>query len=271
MDKNQFSRFATNLSRLGASGLGRPEFLLGRSGKYALQYIPFEHINTDAKLVIVGITPGPNQLDLAYAAAQLLLKRGLLESEVLWEVKKVGAFGGPKMKPNLLKMLRHFQFDKVLGIQDVETLWGKDAGLLHSTSVVPHAAFKDGEMFNGSFDEVMKSPLLKECFLDCFVPSTQAINQEALYVGLGSCPQAALEWCVNNGHLRQSQILGSFCHPSSNAGSETKYYLREVSKDELKGKDPVRYRCERLDAAYAQMKAGTSALIGSNLSKGVRL
>lgn len=175
MDSYQFTNFFENLRKLGAAGVGKPEFVLGRSGKYELQYIPFEHVNTDAKLVIVGITPGTTQLNLAYAAAQLLLKKGLPESKIVWEVKKVGAFGGPSMKPNLLKMLRHFHFDKLLGIQDVESLWGKDAELLHSTSVVPHAAFRNRDMFNGSFSEVMASPLLKECFLDCFVSSLRSV------------------------------------------------------------------------------------------------
>jgi len=33
--------------------------------------------------------------------------------------------------------------------------------------VVPHAAFKSGKMFAGSFDDVMRSRLLRECFEDC--------------------------------------------------------------------------------------------------------
>ena len=31
------------------------------------------------------------------------------------------------MKPTLLKILRHFRFDRILGIDDVETLWGMKA------------------------------------------------------------------------------------------------------------------------------------------------
>lgn len=59
---------------------------------------------------------------------------------------------------------------------DDESLWGANAGLLHSTSVVPHAAFKDGERFNAGFEEIMASPLLTRCFLDCFVPSVRQIS-----------------------------------------------------------------------------------------------
>lgn len=261
MERNMFSRFTSDLKRLGADGVGNPVFSLGREGKYDLAYIPFEHVNKDAKLVIVGITPGNTQLELAYRSAQDLLNTGLTENEILVEVKKAGAFGGPSMKPNLLKMLRHFRFDKLLDITDVETLWGTDDDLLHSTSVVPHAAFKDGERFNGGFEEIMAAQPLKTCFLDCFVPSVREMNKQALFVALGPCPQAALEWCVKEGALQPEQVLGSFCHPSGAGGSTTRYYLREVSRDDLDLKNPVRSRCDWLDHAYKQMHAATSSML----------
>lgn len=264
MERNQFSRFANDLLRLGATGVAAPEFNLGRSGSYALQYIPFEHVNRDAKLVIVGITPGNTQLSLAYETAQNLLRAGRQESEALVEIKKAGAFGGPSMKPNLLKMLRHFRFDKLLGIDDVESLWETNATLLHSTSVVPHAAFKTGKMFAGSFDEVMESHLLKECFLDCFVPSVREISPDALFVGLGPCPQAALEWCAQKGYLRREKVLGAFCHPSGAGGSTTRYYLREISREDLDSRNPVRNRCDWLNQAYEQMRVATSSLLGGS-------
>lgn len=263
MERNQFSQFAELLRRMGAAGVGLPDFNLGSDGEYRLKYIPFEHVNKDARLVIVGITPGTTQLELAYAAAQSLLQKGRPEAETLLEVKKGGAFGGPSMKPNLLKILRHFQFEKLLKIDDVDSLWGQHALLLHATSVVPHAAFvtrrSEEAMFAGSFGDVQGSDLLRECFEDCFVPSVREMNPAAMFVGLGPCPQKALEWCVERGYLRNEQVLGSFCHPSSSGGSTTKYYLREVSRSDLKQKDPVRFRCDWLDEAYEQMQASTIA------------
>lgn len=264
MERNMFRRFSADLKRLGQGGVGEPEFSLGTDGKYSLQYIPFEHVNADAKLVIVGITPGNNQLDLAYQTAQKLLKAGRPDDEILTEVKKVGAFGGPAMKPNLLKILRHFHFERLLGIDDVATLWEGNANLLHSTSTVPHAAFKSGDMFAGSFEDVLASPLLRGCFLDCFVPSAREMNKNALFVGLGPCPSAALEWCVQEGVLDRAQVLGSFCHPARTGGSTVKYYLRQVARDDLKPADPVRYRTDWLDQAYEQMRVSTASLLGES-------
>jgi hypothetical protein len=266
-----FARYSNDLRRLGAGGICAPEFSLGRHGRHELQYIPFEHVNRAPRLVIVGITPGNNQLNLAYGKAQELLRAGWPDEQILTEIKKAGAFGGPAMKPNLLKMLRHFHFEKILDIPDVESLWEENAGLLHSTSTVPHAAFKAGKMFAGSFEEVLASPLLRECFLDCFVASAAEISKDALFVGLGPCPKAALEWCVREGVLGRGQVLGSFCHPATTGGSTVKYYLREVTKEELKPSDPVRNRTEWLDEAYDQMLSASSALLGEGSGRSARV
>ncbi len=265
MKRNMFETYADLLARYGVTGIGMTEFELGIEGKYSLRYIPFEHINKNAKLVIVGITPGPNQLDLAYRTAQKMIRAGKDESETLVEVKKHGAFGSRTMRPNLVKMLNHFGFDRILGIEDINDLWGNQGHLLHSTSVIPHAAFvlKKGKYapFSGYFDEVIKCDLFRECFLDCFVPSIHEINSEAMYIGLGSCPDEALKWCVSNGYIRAEQVLGSLSHPSTNGGSSVPYFLREKRLEDLKPKDPVRHRTEWLDKAYENMSNSTAKLL----------
>jgi hypothetical protein len=129
---------------------------------------------------------------------------------------------------------------------------------LQTTSVVPHAAFKAGKMFAGSFDEVMRSRLLRECFEESFLPTLAELSPDAMYVGLGPCPLDALKWCADHGLIKHSQLLGAFCHPSSSGGSMTRYFLREVAKSDLKPKDPVRSRCDWLDEAYRVMSSNVS-------------
>jgi hypothetical protein len=160
-------------------------------------------------------------------------------------------------------MLRHSPFNKLLGIEDVATLWSADARLLHSTSVVPHAVFESGKPFNGKFDVILKSPLLKQYFLNSFVASIAQLRSDAVYVALGDTPKAALEWCVSEGYLHAQQVLGAFCHPSSSGGSATAYYLREKTFADLDEKDPVRHHAAVLDEYYRQMHASIAALLGS--------
>lgn len=263
MERNQLTRFATDLERQGAQGAGSDTFCLGRQKFYSLHYTPFEYVNTQARLVLVGITPGITQLQMSYEAAQTLIRQGLTLDDIAREVKKHGAFGGKSMRPNLLRILRHFQFERLLGIDDVETLWSSNAELIHSTSVVPHAAFKlskgTPKNFAGSFDEIRKTKLLNDCFLDCFVPSVKEMSGQAQFVGLGPTPLAALKWCVERGLISRSQVLGAFCHPSTTGGSTVGYYLREVPASELKPKNPVLNRIKWLDGAYEQMRTSVAA------------
>jgi hypothetical protein len=264
MNRNMFQAYAERLACLGATGVRTAAFELGREGRYSLHYIPFEHVNKVAKLVIVGITPGPNQLELAYETAQQRIRACNSESETLVEVKKHGAFGSKTMRPNLTKMLNHFGFDEILGIDDINSLWGNNAHLLHSTSVLPHAAFevrkgKDSP-FAGDFNEVMGCDLFRECFLDCFVPSVNEINSEAKYIGLGRCPEQALVWCVEKGYLRKDQVIGALSHPATTGGSSVGYFLREKRLNDLSPKDPVRHRANWLDAAYEKMSRITAEL-----------
>ena len=258
LSRPSFRQYAAHLSQTGATGVENSVFDLGTESPYRLQYIPFEHVNHEARLVIVGITPGMNQLRIAYDAAQQGLRSNWGDEKILEYIKKQGAFGGKAMRPNLLKMLRHFDFERLLSIGDVTSLWGSNAHLLHTTSVVPHAAFKAGKMFAGSFGEVIRSGLLRRCFEENFVPTLPKLPKNAMYVGLGPCPLEALKWSAEQGLIERDQVLGAFCHPSSSGGSMTRYYLREVGRDDLKSQDPVRSRCNWLDEAYRMMRSNVA-------------
>jgi hypothetical protein len=102
-DTTRFANFRHFLQR-GVAALYAEGTAVARDADYILYYTPFEHENPEAELVIVGITPGPDQLDTTYAEAPKLLSRGLSDLAILAELKRHGAFGGD-MRPNLCKML----------------------------------------------------------------------------------------------------------------------------------------------------------------------
>lgn len=246
--------FTEALIRFRTANWNAPEFLLGSEGKYSLRFIPFESVNLHARLVIVGITPGINQIKLAYGYAQKHLKAGAPHREVSVAAKREGAFGGP-IRGKLVEMLRHFGIAGLLGIRSEESLWEENAGLLEATSVVPHAAFKNDKMFAGKFDEILSSRLLRECFENCFVPSLLELPRDVLYIPLGRMPQDALKWCASRGIIAADAAIAPFPHPSGTSGSQVSYYLKERRCDELHPKDPVRNRLDWLDEAYVEAGA----------------
>ena len=218
-------------------------------------------MNRAATLVIVGITPGPNQMDLAYGAVQARLKAGLPDDLVLERAKKAGSFGADTMRPNLVKMLNFFGIPTLLGIAKADDLWGVTGHDLHATSIVPHAAIRNGKPFAGTFEEVMSSKLFRECFERDFASTLPLISSQARYIALGPTPLAALDWCCQQGLLKTDQILSAFAHPSSNGGSQVAVYLGEKRIEDLSPRDPVRKRdwliplAERMSRSVAAWRA----------------
>lgn len=219
MQRTMFDLFAPLLLRHGTDGAYRPEFVIRQNRRDVLRYIPFEHVNSDARLVIVGITPGPTQLEEAYSTAQCQLQTGAPRHEAMHEIKKVGAFGGAGMRPNLVRMLRHFSVGAYMGITDEASVWGSNASLFHATSIIPHAAFRHERPFAGSFRDIQKSAVFFECFRHCFLPELAELGGQALILGLGPTVDEAPGWCVSQSLLRAHQVLGAFPHPLTGSGS----------------------------------------------------
>lgn len=259
---HNFTKFRITIERLPGS-VRHPSLVLAESRAHRLYYTPFEHLNRNAKLVVVGITPGPNQLELALNEVQR--SKGLPDEVVLANAKKHGAFGSGTMRPNLIRMLNHFRVAERLGLQHEEDLWDAGWHLFQPTSVVPHAAFKvkrDGAEvpFAGAFQDILRSDVLRGCFEDHFLPSVRGMNSGALWVALGPTAKAALDWCVENKLLRNEQVA-AFTHPSTNGGSQVSYFMRERSRASFDPSDPVLKRCNWLDAAYKDSVRAFESLV----------
>jgi hypothetical protein len=231
--------------RSGSGAIASDEVVIGTDGRFSLRYIPFEHVAREAKLVIVGITPGNTQMAAAYDAFRARAMAGRSDDESRARAKEAGAFAG-SMRTNLIRMLEHFDIHRRLGIPSAADLWGSAAALLHSTSVVPHAAFERGQMFNGSFSAIMGSALLRSSFDQDFIPSLEMLPDDAHFIGLGPTPLDALDHCADIGLIGRERILGMLPHPSGSSGSQVPYFLKEVSLDQLHEKNPIRNRAVSL-------------------------
>ena len=237
-------RFRDILRQQGSKACRTEGTLLARSmsGNDELFYVPFEFMNRSARLVIVGISPGPNQIELAYDAAQARIKAGLSDEMVLEHAKREGSFGADTMRPNLIKMLEHFGIPQLLDISKADDLWGVSWPYLHATSIVPHAAFRNGKPFAGSFADIMASAPFRECFERDFASTLPLLGSDVRYIALGPTPLAALDWCCQQGLVNPGQILGAFAHPSTNGGSQVSVYLGKKRLEHLSPRDPVRNR-----------------------------
>lgn len=128
MDQNtntQSSQFSQLVDRLSAEGVERVVAqppVIGTHVRHEVRYLPFEYVNRTARLCLVGITPGPTQIELAYrtlaAVPAGLLATPAGREQALRRIKQAAAFGGSAMRPGLVRLLRAYPFAQILGVED---------------------------------------------------------------------------------------------------------------------------------------------------------
>ena len=101
------------------------KFLLEKEKNIEIYYAPFDYINSKAKIVIVGITPGLQQMLQSYE----VIKAG----KSFKEVKDLSSFKG-SMRTRLIKYLDELKINDILKIKSCESLFNKNSNysiLLH--------------------------------------------------------------------------------------------------------------------------------------------
>src|SRR5262245_21787228 len=91
-----------------------PPFLLGEEGNVAVYYAPFHHVNEDTRLVLVGITPGWNQAEIAFRRTRHHLLQDNLPAEASRKVAQEASFAG-SMRGNIIQMLNGLDVPRRLG------------------------------------------------------------------------------------------------------------------------------------------------------------
>jgi hypothetical protein len=99
-------------------------------------YAPFDHVNRNAKIAIVGMTPGRFQAANALRAAQEALRAGQSVESAAEKAKVFASFSGEPMRGNLVRMLDLIGVADLLGLPSTSSLWGGDSDLVHFTSAL---------------------------------------------------------------------------------------------------------------------------------------
>lgn len=235
MNTNQFKNYAESIQSLDLSlitetSLLPKSLLIDADEGLSIYYVPFDYINQDAKIVIVGITPGFTQLKNALIAAQSNIKAGKTVEETLIDIKKKASFSGV-MRQNLVDMLDFVGIQKWLGIGSCADLFNTQSHLLHSTSALKYPVFIKGANYNGT-PNMTKHPLLKSYLLANFGKEAEMLKN-AIFVPLGPKPAEAMHLLVQNGVVDESRILFGMPHPSPASMERINYFLEKKEKSKL--------------------------------------
>ena len=216
MKTDEVTRGVENGSFVSDQHFGR-----GRHGELGAFYSPFDWINTDADIVIVGITPGMRQAETALLQLRQKLLGSRLDDQAmasaLSDAKKAASFEGP-MRSIAAQLMDHFGFNKLFNLETTAELFGTAANRAHYTSVYRYPVLKEKghqwRNYSGGEDPKSRAnPLLVRFVEEYLIPELDCFKR-AWIVPFGPTPAAVLHDLGKRGIVDKARILSGLNHPS---------------------------------------------------------
>jgi hypothetical protein len=211
-----YSSYIKDLPNFSKQSLFQPQFRLDSVGAMDIYYAPFDYVNRDARVTVIGITPGFTQMEIAYREAQRGLGADLPVDVVLRNIKQAASFAG-SMRANLLAMLDELGVHEHLGLHSPADLFQGGFKYLHTTSVVRYPVFVNGKNHTGQSPRIVRSPLLQRYALELFGSDLEALA-DTLIIPLGKSVEEAVRFVCAKKSLSLPYCLWNFPHPSGANG-----------------------------------------------------
>tara|TARA_B100000767_G_scaffold120643_1_gene114933 strand:- start:441 stop:1115 length:675 start_codon:yes stop_codon:yes gene_type:complete len=200
MDK--YLKQIKSLKKINKSKIISNKFLVNKEGKIKIYYAPFDYINPKAKIMIVGITPGLQQMLQSFEVIK--------EGKSLKKVKDLSSFKG-SMRTTLIKYLDKLKINKTLKIKSCASLFNKDSKYLHTTSLVKYPVFDKGKNYSGA--NILKKKMLLDFIEKNFLKELKTFKK-SIIVPLGNTVSSTIEYLNSKYNLKLSCFLEGFPHPS---------------------------------------------------------
>ena len=191
-----------SLKKINKFTITNKNFLIKREDNIEIYYAPFDYINSKAKIMIVGITPGLQQMLQSFEAVN--------EGRSLKEVKDLSSFKG-SMRTTLIKYLDELNINKKLRIKSCESLFNINSKYLHSTSLIKYPVFDKGRNYSGS--GLLKKKILLDFLEAHFVKELKKLDK-TIIVPLGNTVSSTIDYLNNEFKLNLKCFLKGFPHPS---------------------------------------------------------
>jgi hypothetical protein len=197
-----------------------PAFRLHSEDLLQVYYAPVEYVNERAKVVLLGITPGWTQMELAYRQARRDLLADLSPTEVCQRAKRQASFAD-SMRRNLVEMLDELGLPTLLGISSSESLFHEHHSLVHASSALRYPVFVNGHNYTGHRPWVLDTPTLR-WFIDHVLAEELRRVPQAVIIPLGKAVSTVLEYLA--GRIEWACCLMGFPHPSGANGHRVRQF-----------------------------------------------
>lgn len=189
----------------------------------AVYYAPFDSVNLNAKVVLIGITPGESQMQRSWTAAKTASREGKDIAAAISEVKRLSSFNDKRnqMRPNLYVLLEHWGIDAWLGLASGAALFEEGWNLVQTTSLVQFPTFLRGKNYAGKSPGILDHEFLRSVVYERLVPELQSIPN-ALLLPLGTTVEFVIRKLFAAGKITNPCIYGML-HPSPNNTYRRKY------------------------------------------------
>ena len=199
-----------------------PGLLMAEEGQLRMFYSPFDWVNESARLIILGITPGWTQMELACRTARAALSAGKTMAEACQIAKQRASFAG-SMRTNLIRMLDTLGLPSLLQIDSSADLFGRASHLLHTGSALRYPIFVGSKNYTGSNPAPSKSQLLLRMAREVLAPELAAVPHAAI-VPLGRSVEEILGVLGAEGRVGRDRWLSGFPHPSGANGHRARLF-----------------------------------------------
>ncbi|MBV9538134.1 MAG: hypothetical protein JOY70_04280 [Acidisphaera sp.] len=235
------------------------KLVLESVGDLTVSYAPFEHLAHGAKIVIVGITPTPQQVRNALFAVRRHLLQNAGYGSALAAAHVYAACSGQTQK-NLVRMLDHIGVARWLGVGSTSWLWTTHRALAHFTSALRFPVFVAGKYYCQQGD-MSRSPPLARLLNTCLAEEAMVFS-DAVWIPAGPRADQGVQHLVREGLLRADQVLSGLVNPNQ-ANNERVYYFAGLKARETLSSitEPVRIDIAR-DALIAQVSKLPAATLG---------
>jgi len=230
------------------------DLLLSSEGNLQTFYAPFDHVNTGARVVLCGITPGLQQASRALEEARQKLRDGASIEQAKQAAKETASFAGA-MRKNLIGMLDHVGLHALLEIDSCARLFDTHRHLVHYTSALRYPVFLDGQNYSGSPSILSRSSLRHQ--VDTYLAEeVRTLGSRCLYVPLGPKVTEVFQHLQSRGLLKAEQLLDGLPHPSGANAERISYFMGGKTREKLSSKTNPAV----LDAAKARILAKLATL-----------
>ena len=211
-----------DLMAIGDGDAKAPALRVWQDGRLSIYYAPWDWVNTTARVMLVGITPGLHQATEALRETQRCLRAGLSNEETLRRADAVGSFSGP-MRANLVSMLDGIGLAAALGLMSTARLFDSAHHMAAHVSAIDYPVFVNGTNYGGANPPLLGHPVLRSLVTAC-LGARVSMAGAALVVPLGHAAQGAVEALMDSGVVSRQRTLLGVPHPSGANGWRVRHY-----------------------------------------------